>query len=572
MPTHDPRPVNWKEQAQQYRKVIPPDLVALAGELPPRPPRASLSSGLNPYTGPWTSVQVAHLLKRTMFGVTKADLNYFISQGMENSIRELLTKQPLPPLPVNDYDGIDGVYDPHVRLGQSWVNTPYSNTEGNKILSMKAWNMTRLTEQERSIHAKMYMFWMNHFSIQSWDIFFGKALWPYYRTLWSYSMGNFKDFVKQITVNSAMLVSLNGFANTKDGPDENYARELQELFCVGKGPDAGYTESDVQQAARVLTGWQVRWSAYNEMGTPFDGYFNEWLHETSDKQFSSFYGNRVIQGRRGPSGAQEVDELLDMIFDTHEVARFIVRKIYTYFVYHAIDDQVERDVIIPLSDQFRSSGYDIKTVLDILFRSEHFFDAANYGAMIKTPFDQTIGFWRMMGNQYNDNDLNTRYLNNTGLLWNQASLGQEMNDPPNVSGWAPFYQAPGFDKLWITTETIKNRAIATDSFIWWGYWNPSGQNINADVLSFTEGLDDPGDPNSLIAEVVEMSHGIDITDASRLFLKGILLSGQNDDFYWTQAWSDYITDPGNPDPKAIVENRLKVMYQNLFQLAESQLM
>jgi len=574
MSNHDPRPANWRELAQKFRKIIPPDLTEQAPLFEPAEPRQALSAGLEPYTGPWTKTQVAHLLKRTMFGVTNEDLNHFSGMTLQQTINELISSSPQPPIPVNDYNGYEaGFSDPDVPSGQTWINSRWRDeSEGFKVYSMKGWNLKNLTNQSRNIHSKMYIFWMNHFAIQSWDVYFGKALWPYYRTLWSYTLGNFKDLTKAITLDPAMLMYLNGAANTKEAPDENYARELQELFTIGKGVNANFTEQDVQSAAKVLTGWTVNWDGYNENGTPFNSYFGPWAHDTSNKTFSSFYGNRVIQGQSGDDGANELDDLLDMIFDQNEVAAFLCRKLYRFFVYNIIDADTELNVIQPMAQILRDEDYQIKPVLEALFQSAHFFDVANFGALIKTPFDQTIGFWRMMGADYNGTDLLTVFSNNLGLLWNMGSLGQEMNDPPSVSGWPAFYQIPSFDKMWITTETISNRSIATDSFIWWGYWNPSGQNIQVDVLKFTEELDSPEDPSELIVEVTRLGLGIDITDAARAFLKGILLSGQANESYWTEAWSDYINDPTDPDKKGIVENRLKVFYQNMFHLAESQMM
>lgn len=578
MPTHDPRPSGWQEKAQRYREVIPPDLSEQIPHLQPSPPRKPLTTGLEAAGRAWTSKEAAHLLKRTMFGVTKEDLNYFTGLTMEQAVDQILQKTALPPIPINDYEGIHykeqnyTVVDPDLDPGQTWINAPYNDdVEGERVLSMKAWNITRLIEQERNIHAKMYIFWMNHFSIRSWDVYFGKSIWPYYRNLWNRVQGNFKDLVKSVSLSPAMLTFLNNNVNTKDAPDENFARELQELFTVGKGSGAGYTEQDVQQAARVMTGWSVRWAGYND-NQPFNAQFNAWGHDTTDKQFSSFYNNRVIQGRTGEAGGEEVDELLDMIFETQEVAKFICRKLYTYFVYHEIDAATEQNVIKPMADIFRNSGYEIKPVLETLFKSAHFYDNDNIGAMIKTPFDETIGFWRMGKVAFTGTNLNDLNLNKRGLLWHMANQGQEINDPPNVAGWAPFYQSPGYDKLWITTNTVGVRARTTDSLIYWGFWNRTEDLSNIDVIAFTEGLNNASDPNELIAEVEELGMGIQMSDADRAFLKGILLSGQQSDIYWTQAWEDYTTDPGNPDARATVESRLKVMYQNMFQLAEFQLM
>lgn len=572
---NDPRPKNLAELVKRFRAVVPPDLTRDAEQVGPKPPRTeSISSGLEPYNGPWDADAVSHLLKRAMFGVTKSDLDHFLQSDLDTTVAELLTPLPLPDGPVNDYNGTDnGNVDPDVPYGESWVLNKYNNDyEGFRVLSMKVWNIDKIVKQSRSAHEKLYIFWHNHFVIQTWDVFFGKAIWPYFQLLWESSFGNFKTLTKEITINPGMLLYLNGAFNSKEAPDENYARELQELFCIGKGPSAQFTESDVQAAARVLTGWTLNWDAYNFSGLPLRGNFEPYVHDNDDKVFSSFYGNRVISGRSGPEGARELDDLIDMIFDNTETARFICRKLYRFYVYNYIDQETEDNMIGPMAQILRQNDYDILPVLEALFKSAHFFDMANRGVLIKSPFDAILGMWRMMDVDYNDTELNVKHLNALGVLWQTGSLGQEMNDPPSVSGWPAYYQTPSFDKLWITTQTIGDRTVQIDSFLWWGYWNPSGENLFADVLGFTEKLDNPYDLNDLIAETERLALGHRITDSSREYLKSILLSGQSNESYWTEAWANYIADPGNPTLRGIVETRLKSMYQNMFQLAEFQLM
>ena len=140
--------------------------------------------------------------------------------------------------------------------------------------------------------------------------------------------------VNGVTKNAGMLIYLNGDKNAKTAPDENYARELQELFTLGKGPGSKYTEADVKAAARVLTGWRVE-----RFGVT--SYFDATRHETGDKVFSSFYNDTTIKGKSSAAGANETDELVDMIFQQNEVAMYLCRKLYRYFVYYDIDTTTE---------------------------------------------------------------------------------------------------------------------------------------------------------------------------------------------------------------------------------------
>ena len=198
-------------------------------------------------------------------------------------------------------------------------------------------------------------------------------------------LGNFKTLVKEVTIDPAMLLHLNGYVNSKQAPDENYAREMQELFTVGIGDDSLYTEDDVIAAARVLTGWRIN-------SDPLASYFDTAAHDTGAKTFSAFYNNTTIPG--STNGDQELDALINMIFATTETSRFICRKLYKWFVYYEIDDATEADVITPMAAVLQSNNYDIKSALSVLFKSEHFFDTINQACYIKSPFDIIVGTLR----------------------------------------------------------------------------------------------------------------------------------------------------------------------------------
>ena len=184
-----------------------------------------------------------------------------------------------------------------------------------------------------------------------------------------------------------MLRYLNGYVNTASAPDENYARELQELFTLGKGPAVQYTEADVRTAARVLTGWRINTTNYTS-------YFDATRHDTAAKVFSSFYGGKTITGKTGAAGATETDELIDMIFLKDEVSKFICRRLYRWFVYYKIDAAVELNIIEPLAKIFRDNNYEIKPVMRALLQSEHFYDVLNQGCLIKSPVDLIVGHLR----------------------------------------------------------------------------------------------------------------------------------------------------------------------------------
>ena len=248
-------------------------------------------SGINPYNGAWTENEVQHLLKRVMFGSTKTDIDYFKTRTVLQAVDELINPiAPLPAPPLNDYAAL--MADPAVPAGQTWVNAPTNDGTLNSLRrqSFKKWWTGLMINQDRSIREKITLFWANHFGTETNDI--GNAHWGYWHhdLLRGQSLGNYKTLVKAVTIDAGMLRYLNGYLNTNTAPDENFARELQELFTIGKDGVTGmapYTEDDVKKAAKVLTGWRIN-------GTTFASYFDATRHENTAKTFSSFYNNTTI--------------------------------------------------------------------------------------------------------------------------------------------------------------------------------------------------------------------------------------------------------------------------------------
>ncbi|MDW3197425.1 MAG: DUF1800 domain-containing protein [Cytophagales bacterium] len=554
----DPRKRPSKQTMDHYRKVKP---VVLKEEKLPFPQRATLSTGLTPHSGEWSEAQVVHLLKRTLFGAKRAEIDQFLSMTMDEAVEAIVQPSARHTPPVNDYapDGSE-FEDEVIPYGETWIEAPFSSEhEGSRIISLKAWIINNILTQETTIHEKLTLFWHNLLVTQFWDVFIAKTGYEYYQMLYDNAFGNYRDLAEKITLDPAMLIYLNGAFNNKEAPDENYARELQELFCIGKGPNAGFTENDVYEAARVLTGWSVTWEHYESEGD-FDSRFHDWDHDTGDKQFSEFYGNRVIEGKSGGEGRNEVFEMLDMIFENEEVSYFICRRLYNFFVYHEIDEATETNVITPMAQIFRDNNYEITPVLIALFKSEHFYDVANYGASIKNPMDLLLGFARVLDNE-RPQDINELHIANQEFIWTMAQAGLEIGDPPSVSGWQAYYQAPSFDKLWINTETVIRRIQYSQYNMW-----------RSDLTIFINSLHNPSDPNEMIREAALLLLGIELSEEVSNGLKSTLLTGQGSDEYWTFAWDQFINFPDNPDYRTTVQNRLAAMFRSMLEFGEFQLM
>jgi uncharacterized protein (DUF1800 family) len=527
-------------------------------------------SGLAPYNGPWTANEVVHLLKRTLFGSKPEDIAYFSGMSMSQAVDEILNVpvvQPAPP--VKNYNNTNiPTTDPDyaIPMGQTWVTINTTDADGQRRNSFKAWWMGLMINQERNIREKMTLFWHNHFATESIDI--GRAIWAYQNNVLcrQYALGNFKQMVRAMTLDVAMLRYLNGYLNVNTAPDENYARELQELFTLGKENNPNYTEDDVKTAARVLTGWKIN-------GTTNTYFFNSNQHDRTNKQFSSFYNNTVITGRTGSTaGDLELDDLMNMIFaKSTEVSRFIVKKLYRYFIYYKIDTATEANVINPLAQIFVNNNWEIKPVLEALFKSEHFYDVVNQGCFIKTPVDTVVSACREFGVQFpNAADYVNAY-NMWSYIQNFATLLQQnIGDPPDVAGWKAFYQEPQFHEIWINTDTLPRRNLFTDTMITTGYAR-GGQRIIIDPVAFTRKLSNPADPNVLINDALRILYRVDLLDASKAAIKKqILLSNQDQDFYWTNAWNAYISNPINANYQ-VVYVRLRDLYKYFMNLAEYQL-
>ncbi len=522
------------------------------------------TTGISEYKGVWGNAQVLHLLRRTLFGVKQSELDKFKGMTMSDAVNTLLNiPSTAPAPPINAYNNGTNI-DPDVPAGQTWVNAPFGSLFSfQRRQSLKYW-WVGLMLKETTIREKMTLFWHNHFATESDTIQFEHYFYKHHALLRQHCLGNFKTLVKEITVDPGMLRYLNGYLNTKTAPDENYARELQELFTLGKGKDSKYTEDDVKAAAKVLTGWRVN-------NTTQSSYFDANKHDTGNKQFSSFYNNAVITGQTGANGALETDNLISLIFQQNEVAKYICRRLYKFFIYYDIDATVETNVIEPLAVIFRNNNYDIKPVIAALLKSEHFFDPLSMSCSIKSPLEFSVGFCRQFEIAFpSDTDYVNQYTHWAYVQAFSAAMQQDCGDPPNVAGWPAYYQAPQYYEIWINSDTLPKRMGLATIMINSGY-SRGGYKLVVDVLAFAAKIPQVSDPNKLVDNLVELLLAYPISATTKAILKAGLLNGQSSDSYWTDAWNAYTANNNDLVNKNYCTIQLKIVISYILNLAEFQL-
>jgi uncharacterized protein (DUF1800 family) len=528
-------------------------------------PLVPFGSGLEPYTGPWEYEQAAHLLRRTMFGPRHQEIKIAAAAGLQTTVNQLFTELALPDPPINyNFEN-----DPNVPIGATWVNAPYTagvNAIRNyRNLSLRVWTAEQLLFEGVSIREKLTLFWHNHFGVS--NIGDPKFWYQHITTLRANAWGNFRDLVKAITIDPAMLRFLNGNQSTRTAPNENYARELMELFTLGKGQAAGpgdyttFTEQDVAAMARVLTGWRDRGYNTNNPDVAVESYFQANRHDTGNKQLSHRFDNQIITNK----GEDEYAYLVDVIFERPEVARFISRKLYRWFVYYVIDETTEQAVIEPMAQLLEAHDFEIRPVLEALLSSTHFYHILNQGPMIKNPIDFVLSAFRPTAVSLPDNPTQ-RFQALRDLLRLTIPMQMEYFNPPDVAGWKAYYQAPAYYRTWISAATLPPRMRYTDTLSTNGY-RFGNFYMRANVLEMVKISDDPYDPVRIVRDWARLLLPQALTESQIAALKEILVPGLPD-YVWGVEYTNYEAAPNNNALRNAVETKLRTLLRAMLSMAE----
>lgn len=361
---------------------------------------------------PWNAERVNHILRRLGFGGTTSDINAALNISPEQFIDNLVDQAlATPPSPEPSWNSM---------TYQDYINAGLDFDEENQ-LNHQEWNLQTYNDlSDHGLKGRMTLFWHNHFVTELEVYYCSNYMYRYYNVLQTYALGNFNDFVRAIGKSEAMLLYLNGFENSLYNANENYARELYELFTLGE--NNGYTQADIVETSKALTG-------YNHWNDFCDSiYFDQSTFNSNDKTIF------------GQTGNWNYDDVIDILFQEKSdlIANFICQKLYRYFV----SPNVNEDIVTQMANIF-VVDFDIANVLRVLFKSEHFFDTLSIGTLIKSPYDLTINLIKTL-NFVLDDDMKM------GVIYLNGIAGQSIYNPVDVAGWQG-------DHDWINSSTLTAR-------------------------------------------------------------------------------------------------------------------
>ncbi len=416
----------------------------VTGTLAPYVPSASM---------PWDKRRAQHLYRRIGFGASPDDINAALAQSPTALVDMLIDEAlALPPAPEPEW--------------AYWIVGDYGGDFNIAIEQIMNWRYRWILDMlANGLREKLALFWHNHFVTRLDDYNCPSWMYQYHKLLQQHALGNFQDFVYEMGKNPAMLVFLNGVENTRFDANENYARELYELFTLGR--DNGYTEDDIKETARALTGWNgITQQSYCGSIDFVEALFDP--------------GEKTIFGQTGNWG---YDDVHDILFEQRAnlIADFIARKVYRAFVRPDVDEEI----VSQLAGIFIANDFEIAPMLRALFKSEHFFDEANIGVIVKSPIEAMLTFIKEGDFQlaWTDQELG-------GVLLIAAQLEQELFNPVDVAGWQG-------NRDWVNSNTLTGRWQAMRFLIYQLY-----QQYPDQLVAFAKTLSGNSQNADLITQII----------------------------------------------------------------------
>jgi uncharacterized protein (DUF1800 family) len=399
-------------------------------------------------TDPWGRKWAAHLYRRAAFGANREELLEAEKIGFEATLSLLLGGQP------NTAEVLPTLLD----VGR----VAAKRDDGGDQL--RGWWLYCMLQGGHPLREKLTLFWHNHFATSIVKIRNASAMFRQNCLLREHALSKFEPMLQAISRDTAMLFWLDSNSNVKGKPNENYARELMELFSLGVG---NYTEKDVRQAARAFTGWHTDRDAFHFEASQHD------------------YGEKTVLGK---TGEWDGGDIVKMVLEQPAAARFLVRKLYAFYVSELSPPD---KLLEPLCESFRKSEYDIASLVKTILSSRHFYSDHAFRKRIKSPVEFVLGAVRVIYRAYDTKDSLYRPLPQQVLVRPLNAMGQALFAPPNVKGW------PG-GRTWLNTATVLERdnfaaAIATGTLLWW----------DATQVGFTPADDVPPPRAFNVARVLE---------------------------------------------------------------------
>jgi hypothetical protein len=356
---------------------------------------------------PWTIQRVGHLYRRTTFGVTTQELEAGLADGPEKTIEKI-------------YSGGPGQAEYDAEMA------PYAEViaKGNNGQLARTWWLTRMLYGPHPFREKMTLFWHNHFATSNAKVQSARFMLGQYELMRKHALGSFAEMLREMSKDPAMLVWLDGRDSKKGNPNENYGRELMELFSLGIG---NYTEPDIREAARAFTGWEIKGAA---------AAFNKKEHDD---------GEKTVLGQKGKWGA---DDVVRICLEQEAAPRFIAGKLYRFLVSETVP--ATPALLEPLAKQLKESNYDVGGLVKTMISSNLFFSPAVYRTRVKAPVDFALGIVRA---------LEGRPVVMGPLAAALETLGQNVFNPPSVKGWDG-------GQTWLNGQTLlfrQNLALALTS-------------------------------------------------------------------------------------------------------------
>jgi uncharacterized protein (DUF1800 family) len=463
---------------------------------------------------PFNYARAAHLLRRAMIAPSHEEIKQAALDGIDTTVEKLFSPVQFN---ISYIDEWAGTYPRVAPIDdESYIKYYWANVK--RVGMFYHWWLMNIRDSPVSLQERLVLFWHGHFATDvRMNIELAQHLYTQYSLLQKMCMGNFKEFVKQMTRNIAMQSCLSLHFNFvhegKKYINENYAREMLELHTVGIYDENGnrnYSQKDVFEAARALTGWH---NEPSPLGPEYISMYSRFIPERWDNSEKTFLG-RI--------GNWDTDGLIDVLFEerSQQIAKWICAKLYSCFV----ADEPNKEIVHEMAATFISHNWELQPVLQELFRSEHFFNEENIGVLKKNHIEYIIGMVRQC-NLQNIPDFRKEQDSYGDILIRLETWGQLMYNPPNVSGWLgkrDWVNLSAFPRrLQFAKEVIQNKLITIS--------NPVPPAIYSfDIRKFALRFENINNPEQLALEFAQylLPHIVSEEESKR-FIEAILDGGKS---------------------------------------------